>query len=45
MGELLAGFDIDSAVEARVLQATAAELDTWFDRAIDAGQLAQVFAR
>lgn len=39
------GFDLDSSAQARVLHASAAELDAWFDRAIDAGQLADVFER
>ena len=39
------GFHLDSGAQARVLQASAAELDTWFDRAIDAGQLTDVFER
>ena len=39
------GFTVDTSTQARVLQSSAAELDTWFDRAIDAGQLADVFER
>ncbi len=39
------GFDLDSSTQARVAHASGAELDTWFDRAIDAGQLDDVFER
>jgi hypothetical protein len=39
------GFDLDSSTQVRVVHASAAELDTWFDRAVDARQLAEVFER
>ena len=40
-----AAVSMDGDIEKRVLAANAADLDAWFDRAVDAARLDDVFAR
>jgi len=39
------GLRVDGATRERVLAASTADLDAWFDRAVDAARLEDAFAR